>query len=227
MELNPGEERLRPTQTRPGVKGNKGLMTAHVQTFGKGPVVRSNPDFRASLTRIRDGLPPRSPATPSPSSTAQGVPPNAKTLSDLCYVLRSKNAGPYEITLDAIFVSEAAYRYARESGVLLPENVAKAIGVPLEDIIWQGFYEPALSFKVTIPRYRDGRKSAAGGFGENDVHASQKHMGLALIKLPEKSTRLSLQSLKNIGAVNGALVATALGIGGWSLVRGVLKTRHR
>jgi hypothetical protein len=202
-------------------------MTAHVQTFGKGPIVRSSPEFRASLTRIRDSLPHSGPAVPSPSSTAQGIPPNAKTLSDLCYVLRSKNAGPFEITLDAIFVSEAAYRYARESGVLLPENVAKAVGVPLEDIIWQGFYEPALSFKVTIPRYKDGKKSAAGGFGENDVHASQKHMGLALIRLPEKSTELSLQSLKNIGTVNRVLVATALGIGGWSILRTVLRARRR
>jgi hypothetical protein len=107
-----------------------------------------------------------------------------QTLSDLCHIIRSKNAGPYEITIDAMFSSEADYQAVKASGFLSPHNVADALGIPEEDIIWIGFFDPAISFKVTIPRVRSGKKKSAGGFMENDIHGSQEHMGLASLKLP-------------------------------------------
>ena len=47
------------------------------------------------------------------------------TLSELAKVLRSKNSGPFELTLDILFSDEAPYRRVKESGVLTRENIAR------------------------------------------------------------------------------------------------------
>ncbi|KAL8337684.1 hypothetical protein RB598_006531 [Gaeumannomyces tritici] len=124
------------------------------------------------------------PPPPPPSSS-----PRQTTLFDLCQVLRSKNAGPYEITLDAIFASRDDYVRVRDSGVLSRQRIAGALGVAETDVVWMGFWDAAAAFKVTVPRRRcrpGGGKSvaAAGGFMEDDVHGSQEHLGLADIEIP-------------------------------------------
>ncbi|TDZ35396.1 hypothetical protein CTRI78_v011492 [Colletotrichum trifolii] len=64
-------------------------------------------------------------------------------------------------------------------------RVAEALEISEQDIVWAGFFDPALAFKVTIPRLRGGKRAAAGSFMENDIHGSQQHLGLALLKLPD------------------------------------------
>lgn len=125
------------------------------------------------------------------ATTPRRTTPRRTTLFDLCQVLRSKNAGPYEITLDAIFASRDDYVRVRDSGLLSRQTVASALGVPEADIVWMGFWDPAAAFKVTIPRRRNrpgakksGAAAAAGGFMEDDVHGSQEHLGLADIEIP-------------------------------------------
>lgn len=86
--------------------------------------------------------------------------------------------------MDVIFESECTFRAIRESGILSPIKVAEALGIPESDIVWTGFFEPALAFKVTIPRFRGGKKASAGSFMENDIHGSQQHLGLSVLKLP-------------------------------------------
>jgi hypothetical protein len=85
-----------------------------------------------------------------------------------------------------MFASTEAYEAIKSSDLLSASNVAKAIGISEEDIIWIGFFDPAISFKVTTPRIRSGKKKSAGGFMENDIHGSQEHMGLASLRLPEE-----------------------------------------
>ncbi|KAJ5315141.1 hypothetical protein N7476_005448 [Penicillium atrosanguineum] len=103
---------------------------------------------------------------------------NPKTLGDISSVIRSKNAGPYEITLDVMFDDAAAYHQIKESGLLTPERVAELYGIAVADIVWSGFFDPALAFKATIPRRRHGQPQSSGGFMENDVHGSQNHLPL-------------------------------------------------
>lgn len=175
MELDPGEERL---------GGN--LLRSTVSIVGKGKRLPSDKAFRASIRRLQGPLPSAAPKQSFHVSTsdAKGATAAPLTLSDICRVLRSKNAGPYEITLDAMFETEEAYNAIKDSGLLSDENLAKALGISKEDIIWSGFFHPALAFKVTIPRMRGGKRVAAGGFMEGDIHGSQQHLGLATMKLP-------------------------------------------
>ncbi|KAI0137492.1 hypothetical protein BJ170DRAFT_572729 [Xylariales sp. AK1849] len=108
------------------------------------------------------------------------------TLGDLSQLLRSKNSGPWEITFDVMFGSQETYSTIKESGMLSPETVASALDLPVEQVIWSGFFDPALAFKVTIPRIRAEKITAAGSFMEDDVHGSQQHRALANMKLPDK-----------------------------------------
>jgi len=201
MDLEPGEERLILDEKAAPSKGGP-LLRGSVAIIGKGLPTPTNGDFRSSIVLLRDNLP-----KPSTKRAHQVVEPsvhvnpvqNPKMLSDLCRILRSKNAGPYEITIDAVFYSETEYRYVKGSQLLSPANVAKALGIPKGDIIWMGFFDPALSFKVTIPRVRSGKKKSAGGFMENDIHGSQEHLGLADLELPKAGASLSAISFSAHG----------------------------
>jgi hypothetical protein len=119
-----------------------------------------------------------------PSSEKQKMqfaqPPT--TLGDIAGVVRSKNSGPFELTLDVIFEDADLYHVVKNSGLLTPTLIAKLYKLRVSDIIWCGFFDQALGFKATIPRTRNGQPVASGGFMEDDVHGSQKH--LPLIELP-------------------------------------------
>ena len=113
------------------------------------------------------------------------TPPAPKTLGDLATVVRSKNAGPFEITLDLLFSSQDTYNKVKKRGLLNAETIARLYGIAIEDIIWCGFYDQAMAFKVTVPRFRDGKPMISGGFMENDVHGSQKHVPLLNLGLED------------------------------------------
>lgn len=187
MELEPGEERLNSGHLGYEDMSGTQLIRSTVNIFGQGQPLVSNDDFKASVAVLQDAYPvpavSKGKALMSNGLNTSSSEDTPVTLSDVCRVLRSKNAGPYEITLDAIFVSEAAYQSVKTSNLLSRANVARALGVFEEDIVWMGFFEPALAFKVTIPRYRAGRMTSAGSFMENDVHGSQQHTGLASLQL--------------------------------------------
>ncbi|KAF9774189.1 hypothetical protein IL306_007865 [Fusarium sp. DS 682] len=182
MDLEPGEERLTLGDDTSILQGS--LLRGTISRIGQGNLSATN--GHAAIPKV-DSKPPVRPGNSpqrSPSPPNQPIP-KPQTLSDLCRIVRSKNAGPYEITIDAMFSSQEAYQAIKNSDLLSASNVAKAIDISEEDIIWIGFFDPAISFKVTIPRIRSGKKKSAGGFMENDIHGSQEHMGLASLKLPE------------------------------------------
>lgn len=121
----------------------------------------------------------------SPGSKMERVPPPT-VLGDIARVLRSKNAGPYEITLDAMFETEAMYQAVKQSHLLNEDRVAAVLGVSRDHIVWCGFFDPARAFKVTIPRIRGGKLVPAGGFMEDDVHGSQQHLELFNLELSDE-----------------------------------------
>ena len=116
-------------------------------------------------------------------SSEQSVLAGTHLIGDLARVIRSKNAGPYEVTVDVIFDNETVYDHVKRSGVLSPQYVAELYATTVGDIIWCGFFDPALAFKVTLPRMREGKHASAGGFMENDMHGSQQHRPLMLVEV--------------------------------------------
>ncbi|KAK1987597.1 hypothetical protein LZ30DRAFT_745661 [Colletotrichum cereale] len=184
MDLEPGEEGLSsPFQNGTGTR----LVRASVSVIGKGREATNPGDASGEIKLPESKQASHGSKTPTPSTNVDRqivIDRQPETLSEISRVLRSKNAGPYEITMDVMFESESVFEAVRAASVLSPENVADAFGISPEDIVWSGFFAPALAFKVTIPRFRGGKKASAGSFMENDIHGSQQHLGLSIMKLP-------------------------------------------
>ncbi len=102
-------------------------------------------------------------------------------LMDLAEVIRSKNAGPFEITFDVIFSDPDIYAHVRQSGVLTRELVAKLYHIDDAAIIYCSFFEPALAFKFTILR----QAGAQGGIAERDTFGAQQHAPLLDLAIPD------------------------------------------
>ncbi len=94
-------------------------------------------------------------------------------LGEIASVVRSKNAGPYLYTFDVIFGDGATYEKVKRSGLLTAGKMAEVYGVPPENIIWAGFFDPALAFKFTM-----ARPLVSGSPGERDAYGAQQHMPL-------------------------------------------------
>ncbi|XDG08102.1 hypothetical protein ABKA04_007717 [Annulohypoxylon sp. FPYF3050] len=200
MDLLDGEEGLSlgrdlGPSTSGRVNGNgvakqrKSLFTQTVSMIGKGD--RSVSTTPLSKTNGNaNGVTTNGTRSASITTTTNGTKMNGHakpvSLGDLAKVVRSKNAGPYEITFDLIFESRDTYLKVKESGLLSAKAVASAYKLPESDIVWCGFFDPAQAFKATIPRIRAGKRTPGGSFMENDVHGSQQHLPLVNLKLPEE-----------------------------------------
>ncbi|HAT49167.1 MAG: DUF4387 domain-containing protein [Nitrospirae bacterium] len=95
------------------------------------------------------------------------------------HVIRSKNAGPYELTLDIIFKTQAGFEATRDAKIFTPQSMAKLYGIPESDILKVIHYEPARAIKITLKRIM-----TSGAFGETDVYGAQQHAPLLQLMVP-------------------------------------------
>lgn len=97
-------------------------------------------------------------------------------LSELASIIRSKNAGPYRVTLDILFTDPALYRRVRDSGAVTRDSVAAAYGIDAAEVSSIFNIDMANAIKVTL------RRKAQGAFGETDMYGCQQHV--PLLSLP-------------------------------------------
>jgi hypothetical protein len=64
-----------------------------------------------------------------------------RKVSELAKVIRSKNAGPFELTFDIIFNDAETYERVKQSGVLSPELFARLYRIPVEDVLNFCFFD--------------------------------------------------------------------------------------
>lgn len=100
-------------------------------------------------------------------------------LKDIAKIIRSKNSGPFEITMDIIFKNSEDYQKFKTAGILTKELVCKMYHVTPEQVLCLEPYDAANAFKITLPRPR-----AQGTIGETDMHAAQQHAPLLYIEFP-------------------------------------------
>ncbi|MCB1549018.1 MAG: DUF4387 domain-containing protein [Hyphomicrobiaceae bacterium] len=91
-------------------------------------------------------------------------------LRDAAKVVRSKNAGPTEITIDLMFEDKALYQRALKAASLKPEVIAQRYGVGEAEVIP---YPAANAIKIVLPR-----RIIAGTPGDSDVYGAQQHRPL-------------------------------------------------
>lgn len=101
-------------------------------------------------------------------------------LFELAHVLRSKNSGPYAITLDILFDDAAIYKRVKQSGVITKESIAALYHISLSDITDFAMYDPGLGIKITYLR-----SIASGTVGDRDVYGAQQHAPLMNLEIPD------------------------------------------
>ncbi len=100
-------------------------------------------------------------------------------LVDLADVLRTKNAGPFQITVDLFFPDIASYERVLASQVLSPLLFAQLYSIPAATV---RMYEIPSVLAVKVTYDRPGPSSGAPG--DRDVYGAQQHGPLLNVEIP-------------------------------------------
>lgn len=101
------------------------------------------------------------------------------SIRELTDVIRSKNAGPYELTLDIIFKTQEIYDKVVASKAITAEKIAGLYSMPANKVISFVEFAPARAIKITLER-----PGVCGDVGDNDVYGAQQHAPLLMLELP-------------------------------------------
>ena len=93
-------------------------------------------------------------------------------------LIRSKNAGPFELTFDVIFKDRAGYERVRDAGIISAEWFAKTYHLKPE-VVSVINYDAANAIKITIPR-----PVVSGDIDDTDVFGGQQHGPLVNLEVP-------------------------------------------
>jgi len=94
-------------------------------------------------------------------------------LTDIASVIRSKNSGPYELTLDIIFNKQEDFEKVSSGGFINEELICSLYSVTPDKIVSIVAFAPAKAIKATIIR-----PLCSGDLGETDVYGAQQHAPL-------------------------------------------------
>lgn len=97
------------------------------------------------------------------------------TLGELALEVRSKNAGPFWVTMEVFMPDAERYALVADETFLDEEVVARLYGLDPADVLF--FRIPELNVvKVSFPR-----PVPQGSLRDRDVHAGQHHVPLAAL----------------------------------------------
>jgi hypothetical protein len=98
-------------------------------------------------------------------------------ISELAQYVRSKNAGPFWVTLEIFCDSDEAYRRIKNSPAIAPEKVAALYGAKA-GMIKSFFIDNLRVIKFSYPR-----PMPSGHKYENDMHAGQQYIRIAELEV--------------------------------------------
>ena len=100
-------------------------------------------------------------------------------ITELAKVIRSKNAGPFELTFDIMFDDAGIFEKVKNSGVITSKLIARLYNISHNEVLDCRPYDPAQAFKITIRR-----PIGSGDLMESDVYGCQQHVPLTSIEIP-------------------------------------------
>jgi len=100
------------------------------------------------------------------------------SLARLAKLIRSKNAGPFELTFDIMFDDSATYARVRDSGMLTRERIAACYNLEPSQVKFF-LCDNALAIKASIPR-----PVFQGDPRDSDGHGGQQYAPLMDIEIP-------------------------------------------
>jgi hypothetical protein len=101
-----------------------------------------------------------------------------KSLQECAKVIRSKNSGPFTLTLDIIFRSSDDYEKVKKNQLIGKTTIANLYGFSEETIQDIIFFDPAKAVKIIFPR-----NVSSGSPGDSDVYGAQQHSPLLKLML--------------------------------------------
>ena len=99
-------------------------------------------------------------------------------LWEVASLIRSKNAGPFELTFDVMFKDQAMYEKVRDAQVINAEWFARVYRI-LPGTVSIINYDAACAIKITIPR-----PVISGDVDDSDVLGGQQYGPLVMLELP-------------------------------------------
>ena len=99
-------------------------------------------------------------------------------LTELADIIRSKNSGPYELTLDVMFKTQGDFERVLKSGAINEKVICHLYRITPDKIVSIVSFPPAKAIKVTIVR-----PICSGDPGETDVYGAQQHAPLLSLEV--------------------------------------------
>ncbi|MEO3858314.1 DUF4387 domain-containing protein [Acrocarpospora sp. B8E8] len=117
------------------------------------------------------------------STAPPAAPPS--TVGDLALEVRSKNAGPFWVTMELFMRDADGYRIVADETFLNERVIADLYRVDAGTI--QVFRIPSLNVvKISFPR-----PVSQGSLRDRDMHAGQHHVPLAVLRVPATTPGVS------------------------------------
>lgn len=99
-------------------------------------------------------------------------------LMDLAKVIRTKNSGPFILTIDVIFKDPRVYNKLKELDYFSKKWWSEIYGIDIEDVISVVYFDPVNAVKANIKR-----RIPSGSPGDTDVYGAQQHAPLLEVEL--------------------------------------------
>ncbi|MEX2533960.1 MAG: DUF4387 domain-containing protein [Trueperaceae bacterium] len=93
-------------------------------------------------------------------------------------LIRSKNAGPFVLTIDVMFDARESFDAVVVSGVLNANMLAQMFGVAPDDVAVY-VVAPALAIKISLPR-----PVPSGAIEDSDIFGGQQYAPLVELEVP-------------------------------------------
>jgi hypothetical protein len=104
---------------------------------------------------------------------------NTVPITELAAVIRSKNAGPYELTVDILFKDELDYLWLKKVNFFTGELFADLYGISVSKVINMVWFDAAFAVKCTMVR-----STVSGAPGDTDIYGAQQHAPLLNLRVP-------------------------------------------
>ncbi|WP_404287497.1 DUF4387 domain-containing protein [Glutamicibacter arilaitensis] len=109
----------------------------------------------------------------------------SRPLGELAKLIRSKNAGPWMMTIDVMLADAATFEMVVRSGALTADKVGTLLGVNPADIdLYE--YSPAHTIKISFPR-----RLPNGHPDDTDIFGGQQFAPLVNLPIPTSNPQIS------------------------------------
>jgi hypothetical protein len=95
------------------------------------------------------------------------------SLLKVARVIRSKNSGPFELTLDIMFKESCYYELFKKKRIITARKISRLYNCSEKDILKIIYFEPSQAIKITLKR-----RIPSGTPGDSDIYGAQQHAPL-------------------------------------------------